>query len=99
MSLPKATVSNEDELRKVSFCTISRKLTVARFSLGISTPTVSVPGMGAWMRTATALSDMARSGAREAMRLALTPGSGRTSNMVTTGPGVTLASLACTPKF
>ncbi len=98
MSLPMAMVSMDGAERKVSEASNSLKHTFSRASLGISMPTVSVPGMGAWMRTAMALSASARSSLRLAIRLTFTPGAGRTSNMVTTGPGVMRVSSPCTPK-
>ncbi len=51
-------------------------------------PTVSEPGMGAWMRTATAERARLISSLRLAILLTLTPAAGLISNMVTTGPGV-----------
>ena len=88
MSLPRIMVRGPQPLRKSSDEASSLKLTISRSSLGISIPTVSDPGIGAWMRTAMALRARARSSLRLAMRLTRIPGAGRTSYMVTTGPGV-----------
>ena len=92
MSLPRAIVSKDGALWKASDWISSRKLTVERFRLGISTPTVSHPGTGAWIRMASALRLRARSSVRLVNRPTRTPWAGRISNSVITGPGVTRTS-------
>ena len=66
---------------------ISPKVTISRFSLGISKPTTDFPGMISTTRTLIADRARARSLARLLIWLTLTPGAGRSSKRVTTGPG------------
>ena len=69
---------------------------MARWRFGTSMPTACLPGIGATMRTREAASRSAMLSARLTMRDILTPGAGRISNMVITGPRrtpVTSASM------
>ena len=69
------------------FCSIiSRKLTTARFLFGISIPTADFPGIGETMRTEVAASLSAILSCKERILFTFTPGAGRISNIVTTGP-------------
>src|SRR5690606_22136477 len=69
-----------------------------RSSLGISIPTVVLPGMTSTTRTLITASDRARSFARLEILLTLTPGAGWISKRVMTGPGWTFSTSASTPK-
>ena len=77
---------------------ISPKVTISRFSFGISRPTTDLPGMISTTRTLMADSARARSFDRLLIWLTLTPGAGRNSNRVITGPGNTATTSASTPK-
>ena len=76
----------------------SRRRTISTFSLGISTPTAALPGMGASMRTDMAASRMAMSSASDVMRLTFTPGAGCSSKRVTAGPWAMPVSLVSMPN-
>ncbi|MOA10191.1 hypothetical protein D3C78_1300710 [compost metagenome] len=65
----------------------SEKRTIWRFSLGISIPTVVLPGITSTTRTLITASERARSLARLVMRLTLIPAAGWISKRVMTGPG------------
>ncbi len=77
---------------------ISPSVTISRFSLGISRPTTDLPGMISTTRTLMADRARARSFDRLLIWLTLTPGAGRNSNRVITGPGSTATTSASTPK-
>ena len=72
---------------------ISPSVTISRFSFGISRPIVDLPGMTSTTRTLIADSARARSFARLEIWLTLTPGAGRSSKRVMTGPGMHLDDL------
>ena len=76
--------------------TISLKLTTERSAFGTSIPTACFPGIGATIRTELAARRSAILSWRATILLSLTPGAGRISNIVTTGPlriPVTSASI------
>ena len=77
---------------------ISPSVTTSRFSFGISRPITDLPGMTSTTRTLIADSARARSLARLEIWLTLTPGAGRISKRVTTGPGCTATTSPSTPK-
>ncbi len=66
--------------------------------MGISSPTVDLPGMTSTTRTLIADSERARSFARLLIWLTLTPAAGSSSKRVTTGPGWTETTSTSTPK-
>jgi len=98
MSSPSAMGSRCFAWAKASLSTASRRVTASRSALGISIPMAALPGMGATMRTLWAFRARARSSARLAILLILTPGAGSSSYIVMTGPGLTSATLPSTPK-
>ena len=98
MSLPSAIASGEATSSYAFDFTISPKVTSSRFSLGISRPITDLPGMTSTTRTLTADRARARSLERLLIWLALTPGAGRISKRVTTGPGSTATTSTSTPK-
>ena len=59
---------------------------MALFVLGISIPTARLPGIGATIRTDWAARRSAMLSASPTILESLTPGAGRISNIVTTGP-------------
>ena len=65
---------------------ISRKATTARSLLGTSIPTARFPGIGATMRTDFAAKRKAILSCSVTILLSFTPGAGKISNIVTTGP-------------
>ncbi len=67
---------------------ISPRVTTSRFSLAISRPMTLLPGITSTTRTLSTESARARSLARLVIWLAFTPGAGRSSKRVTTGPGL-----------
>ena len=77
---------------------ISPRVTTSRFSLAISRPMTVLPGITSTTRTLITDSARARSLASAVIWLALTPGAGRSSKRVTTGPGCTATTSASTPK-
>ena len=77
---------------------ISPSVTISRVSFGISRPIVDLPGMISTTRTLMAESARARSFARFEICATLTPGAGRSSKRVMTGPGCTSTTSASTPK-
>ena len=77
---------------------ISPSVTISRFSFGISRPMTDLPGMTSTTRTLMADSERARSFARPEIWLTFTPGAGRISKRVTTGPGCTATTSTSTPK-
>ena len=96
MSFPRTT--GTACLRKAG-CSVSinsLKLTMARSLLGTSIPTACLPGMGATIRTLDAARRRAMLSCKATILLSFTPGAGRISNMVITGPlriPVTSASI------
>ncbi len=54
--------------------------------LGISIPTTSFPGIGAWIRIERARNAIAKSSSRVRILLTLICGAGRNSKVVTIGP-------------
>ena len=96
MSLPRTT-GTAIFLYSGRFCSInSRNVTVARFAFGTSIPTARFPGIGATMRTELAARRRAMLSCNATILLSLTPGAGKISNIVTTGPfliPVTSASI------
>ncbi len=98
MSLPSARVNGEAAWSKLFDCTISLKATSSRFSLGISSPITDLPGMISTTRTPMTDSDRARSLDRLVIWFTLTPGAGRISNRVITGPGCTDSTSISIPK-
>lgn len=76
----------------------SEKRTICRSSLGISMPTVVLPGITSTTRTLITASERARSLARLEMRLTLTPAAGWISKRVITGPGCTESTPTSTPN-
>ncbi len=85
MSLPRITGKLPLASANASEATISLKLTICRSALGSSMPITVLPGMGD-TRALIALMLRAMSSARPTTRLALMPGAGSSSYMVTTGP-------------
>ncbi len=77
---------------------ISPSVTISRVSFGISRPIVDLPGMISTTRTLIGGQARARSLARFEIWLTLTPGAGRSSKRVMTGPGCTSTTSASTPK-
>src|ERR1700761_3302382 len=98
MSLPSANAS-ADCISSYAFeRTISPSVTVSRFSLAISRPMTLLPGMTSTTRTLNTDNARARSLARLVIWLAFTPGAGRNSKRVTTGPGCTATTSDSMPK-
>jgi hypothetical protein len=77
---------------------MSPSVTISRFSFGISMPMTDLPGITSTTRTLIADSERARSFASALIWLTLTPGAGRISKRVTTGPGSTATTSTSTPK-
>ena len=77
---------------------ISPSVTISRFSFGISRPMTLLPGITSTMRTDTADSARAMSFDSPEIWLTFTPGAGRSSKRVTTGPGCTATTSTSTPK-
>ena len=77
---------------------ISPSVTTSRFSLAISSPITLLPGMTSTTRTLSTDSARARSLASAVIWLAFTPGAGRSSKRVTTGPGCTATTSASMAK-
>ena len=77
---------------------ISPSVTTSRFSLAISSPITLLPGMTSTTRTLSTDSARARSLASAVIWLAFTPGAGRSSKRVTTGPGCTATTSASMVK-
>ena len=77
---------------------ISPSVTISRFSFAISRPMTFLPGMTSTTRTLSTDSARARSLARLVIWLAFTPGAGRSSKRVTTGPGCTATTSTSMPK-
>ena len=98
ISFPKAKVSGERACTKGSEVMISRSAITWRCKLGISIPTVDLPGITSTTRTDGTDNARAKSLARLLIWDTLTPGAGNTSNRVTTGPGCTDSTEAFTPK-
>ncbi|MNN31130.1 hypothetical protein D3C81_1448050 [compost metagenome] len=76
MSCPRAMVTGD---LASSYCgddSTSEKRTICRSSLGISIPTVVLPGITSTTRTLVTARERARSFARLAIRLTLTPAAG-----------------------
>ena len=86
-------------LRASEDSSTSRRRTISTLSLGISTPTAALPGMGASMRTDIAARFSAMSSDSDVMRLTFTPGAGCSSNRVTAGPWAMPVSFAEMPKL
>ena len=85
-------------LRASGDSSTSRRRTISTLSLGISTPTAALPGMGASMRTDIAARFSAMSSASDVMRLTFTPGAGCSSKRVTAGPWAMPVSFAEMPN-
>src|ERR1700732_3284760 len=77
---------------------IAPSVTTSRFSLAISSPITLLPGMTSTTRTLSTDSARARSLASAVIWLAFTPGAGRSSKRVTTGPGCTATTSASMVK-
>ena len=96
MSLPKTTGTAIFLKAGRSMSISSLKPTMARSLFGTSIPTACLPGIGATIRTLEAAKRSAMLSPRATILLSLTPGAGRISNIVTTGPlriPVTSASI------
>ncbi|MNZ88153.1 hypothetical protein D3C78_1070360 [compost metagenome] len=76
MSWPRARVTGDLKLSYSGVDNTSEKRTICRSSLGISIPTVVLPGITSTTRTLVTARERARSLARLAMRLTLTPAAG-----------------------
>src|SRR5690606_18427504 len=76
MSWPRARVTGDLASSYWDDDSTSEKRTIWRFSLGISIPTVVLPGITSTTRTLVTARERARSLARLAMRLTLTPAAG-----------------------
>ena len=98
ISFPRHRGNSDFDLLNALEATISLNLTISRIALGISIPTTAFPGIGATIRILIARSAKARSSVRLTILFILTPDAGSYSNVVTTGPGVTAATLPLTPK-
>ena len=79
MVFPSAMARRASDLRNSEDSRISRRYTVSRSLLAISTPTTDLPGTGAWIRMPSALMILARSSVSVTMRLTFTPDAGSTS--------------------
>ena len=111
MSFPKTTGIAIFLKAGISVSINSLKLTIARSLFGTSIPTACFPGMGATIRTLDAARRSAMLSPKATILLNFTPGAGRISNIVTTGPlrmPVTSASIlnsfsvslsACAERF
>ena len=86
MSFPKITGTFIFAKTSKSFSIISLKLTIALSLFGTSIPTACFPGIGATIRTLLAASLKAILSCNATILLSLTPGAGKISNIVTTGP-------------
>ncbi len=96
MSLPRTTGISIFAALKDSASMSSRRETMERVAFGTSMPTACLPGIGATMRTLEAASRRAMLSARVVILESFTPGAGRISNIVMTGPlrmPVTSASI------
>ncbi len=98
MSLPSASARGEATSSYALLLMISPSVTTSRFSFGISRPITDFPGITSTTRTLVVESERARSLASAVIWLALTPGAGRISNRVMTGPGCTATTSTSTPK-
>ncbi|MNR41261.1 hypothetical protein D3C85_1596260 [compost metagenome] len=76
MSCPRARVTGDLALSYSGVDSTSEKRTIWRSSLGISIPTVVLPGITSTTRTLVTASERARSLARLEIRLTLTPAAG-----------------------
>ncbi|MCY1401120.1 hypothetical protein D9M71_162300 [compost metagenome] len=76
----------------------SENRTICRSSLGISMPTVVLPGITSTTRTLITASERARSLARLVIRLTLMPAAGWISKRVITGPGWAATTCTSTPN-
>ena len=79
LSTPRMTGSSKVLSAQALDSRMSRATTSCRLALGISMPTVPLPGTGARMRTDSAMRFMAMLFWRLAMRSMRTPGAGRIS--------------------
>ena len=77
---------------------ISLNRTIFLFVLGISTPTTDFPSITSTTLTLLTARERAISWEIFVILLALVPGAGWTSNLVTTGPGNTDTTSASTPN-
>ena len=98
ISCPKASVRFEGELLKAWEDKISVSLTIFLFVFGISIPTYDLPSITSTTLTLLTDNDLAISWAIPVILLALVPGAGWISNLVTTGPGRTDSTLASIPN-
>ena len=86
ISLPSAIVRGDLDSLKRSLSSISLRYIVSNFSLGISMPTTSRPGIGACILIVSALNAIAKSSCRLRILDTLTLGAGLNSKVVTRGP-------------
>ena len=96
ISFPKTTGIAIFLYAAVSVSISSLKLTIARSLFGTSIPTALFPGIGATIRTLEAASRKAILSCNATILLSFTPGAGKISNIVITGPfliPVTSASI------
>ena len=98
LSLPRPTAIFEGCRRASAHSNTSRRRTISTLSLGISTPTAALPGIGASMRTDMAARRMAISSESAVMRLTFTPGAGCSSKRVTAGPWAMPTRRVSMPK-
>ena len=98
MFLPRATKSLLFSLDFGTCSNISLTETEVVFLLGSSTPTVFLPGIGAWIRTSLAPSSKAISLFRAVTLESLVPDLISSSYWVTVGPVLAATTLPSTPK-
>ena len=98
MSLPRARVSGEAASSNMREPTTSVRRIISRCSLGISMPTVVLPGITSTTRTLITARERARSLARLLILDTLMPAAGWISKRVITGPGCTATTSASTLK-
>ena len=98
MSCPSASVRLDGEFLKAWEDKISVNRTIFLFVFGISIPTNDLPSITSTTLTLLTESDLAISCAIPVILLALVPGAGCISNLVTTGPGNTDSTVASMPN-
>mgnify|MGYP006921747541 CR=1 FL=1 len=98
-SLPSATIMLCGRCLNSWLSNSSRRVTIATFWFGTSTPTSDFPGMGASIRIGWAASASARSLLNVVMRVSFTPRAGLKENCVTVGPTRTSPISTSMPKF
>ncbi len=98
MSWPRANVKFDEDVLNALDERISVSLTIFLFVFGISIPTTDLPSITSTTLTELTDNDLAISCAIPVILLALVPGAGWISNLVTTGPGNTVSTTASIPN-